>query len=128
MRASSETILNLETRFWQSMVDKDPEIAMTLIADHCLIAGPMGTMQITPAKYGEMTREGQWSLDKFEFTDVAVVHPNEDTAVIAYQVHQTGTMKDRKMDLHCADSTTWVRDGKSWKCVLHTETVMGKPN
>lgn len=130
MRPNSEAILNLETRFWQSMVDKDPEMAMTMIADECLITGPMGTMQITPKKYGDMTREGQWNLHMFEFTDVNVVHPTDDTAVIAYKVHQTGTMKDRKMDLHCADSTTWVRDGKTWKCVLHTETVMGptKPN
>jgi hypothetical protein len=128
MQRSSETILNLETRFWQSMVDKDPQTAMKLIADECLITGPMGTMQITPKKYGEMTRDGAWNLDGFEFTDVTVVRPNEDTAVIAYKVHQTGTMKDEKMDLHCADSTTWVRDGKTWKCVLHTETVMGKPH
>ena len=53
--------------------------------------------------------------------------PSADTAVIAYQVHQTGTLKDQRMDLRCADSTTWVREGKSWKCVLHTETVMGQP-
>jgi hypothetical protein len=127
MQASSEAILNLETRFWQSMVDKDPDTAMALIADQCLITGPMGTMQITPKKYGEMTREGQWTLDRFEFTDVNVVQPSDDTAVIAYQVHQTGMMKDQRMDLHCADSTTWVREGKAWKCVLHTETVMGQP-
>jgi hypothetical protein len=127
MQPNTETILNLETRFWQSMVDKDPDSAMTMIADQCLITGPMRTMQITPKKYGEMTREGQWRLDRFEFTDVSVVQPSEDTAVIAYQVHQTGTMKDQRMDLQCADSSTWVREGKAWKCVLHTETVMGQP-
>jgi hypothetical protein len=128
MQTASETILGLETRFWQSMVDKDIDTAMKLIADECLIAGPMGTMQITPEKYGEMAREGAWRLDKFEFTDVNVICPNDDTAVIAYKVHQTGTMKDEKMDLLCADSSTWIRDGQAWKCVLHTETVIGKPH
>jgi ketosteroid isomerase-like protein len=127
MQANSEAILALETRFWQSMVDKDPDTAMTLIADQCLITGPMGTLRITPLKYAEMTRASRWTLDRFEFTDVSVVHPSADTAVIAYQVHQTGTMNDQRMDLHCADSTTWVRDGRAWKCVLHTETVMGQP-
>ena len=124
MQPSSETILNLETRFWQSMVDKDPETAMKMIHDKCLITGPMGTMQVGPKKYAELTREGKWRLDRFEFSDVNVVQPNEDTAVIAYKVHQTGQMKDQRMDLHCADSTTWVRDGAAWKCVLHTETVL----
>ena len=48
----------------------------------------------------------------------------EDTAIIAYKVHQTGTMKDQPMDLNCADSTTWVRDNGEWKCALHTETIL----
>jgi hypothetical protein len=34
-------------------------------------------------------------------------------------------MKGAPMDLRCADSSTWVRDGAAWKCALHTETVLG---
>jgi hypothetical protein len=127
MQPSRDTILNLETRFWQSMVDKDPETAMKMIHEKCLITGPMGTMQVGPKKYGEMTREGNWQLDRFELSDVNVVCPNEETAVIAYKVHQSGKMKDGPMDLNCADSTTWVRDGSAWKVVLHTETILEQP-
>jgi hypothetical protein len=127
MKTSHDTILNLETRFWQSMVDKDPETAMTMIHEKCLITGPMGTMQVGPKKYGEMTREGTWELDRFEFSDVNVVCPNDETAVIAYKVHQTGSMKDQPMDLNCADSSTWVRDGSAWKVVLHTESIIEQP-
>jgi hypothetical protein len=97
---------------------------MSLIADECLITGPMGTMRSDPADYKRMTEEGQWDLDKFEFSDVEVIFPVEDTAIIAYKVHQTGTVKGQAMDLECADSTTWVRDGDDWKCALHTETVL----
>ena len=53
-----------------------------------------------------------------------MIFPAEDTAIIAYEVHQTGTMKDKPMDLRCADSTTWVRDGREWKCALHTATIL----
>jgi hypothetical protein len=28
------------------------------------------------------------------------------------------------MDLECADSTAWVRDGRAWKCALHTQTIL----
>jgi ketosteroid isomerase-like protein len=121
---SSDTIRKLETDFWQSMKDKDADKAMTMIAEECLVTGPMGAMKIDPKKYREMTRDGQWSLDTFELSDVDVIFPAEDTAVIAYKVHQTGTMQDGPMDLTCADSSTWVRDGSSWKCALHTETVL----
>ena len=124
MTESPDTIVKLEKTFWQSMVDKDADKAMTMIADECLITGPMGTMRSDPEDYKRMTEEGGWELDEFEFSDVEVIFPAEDTAIIAYKVHQTGTMKDRPMDLNCADSSTWVRDGDEWKCALHTETIL----
>ena len=114
----------LERKFWQTMVDKDPEAAMRLIADECLIAGPMGSMGIDPAKYAEMTKAGQWRLDSFEFSDVSVIQPNADTAIIAYKVRQRGEMKGETMDMECSDASTWVRDGGTWKCALHTETIL----
>ena len=122
----SATIERLETEFWQSMVDKDADKAVTMIADECLITGPQGTMRSDPADYKRMTEQGEWELDQFEFSDVQVIFPQEDTAIIAYNVHQTGSMKGQEMDLNCADSSTWVRDGDEWKCALHTETIIGE--
>lgn len=124
MVESTDTILKLEKAFWQSMVDKDANRAMKMIADECLITGPMGTMRSDPEDYKRMTQKGDWELDEFEFSDVQVIFPTEDTAIIAYKVHQTGTMKSKPMDLTCADSTAWVRDGREWKCALHTETIL----
>ena len=122
----SATIERLEKDFWQSMVDKDADKAMTMIADECLITGPQGTMRSDPADYKRMTEQGEWEVDQFEFSDVQVIFPQEDTAIIAYNVHQTGSMKGQEMDLNCADSSTWVRDGDEWKCALHTETIIGQ--
>ena len=122
----SATIERLETEFWQSMVDKDADRAVTMIADECLITGPQGTMRSDPADYKRMTEQGEWELDQFEFSDVQVIFPQDDTAIIAYNVHQTGSMKGQEMDLNCADSSTWVRDRDEWKCALHTETIIGE--
>lgn len=122
MLASKQTIVDLETRFWQSMVDKDAKFARTLIADDCLITGPMGAMKIDPAKYEAMTEEGQWTLESFKFSDMEVIFPSDDTAIVAYKVHQLGQMGGKAMDLRCADSSAWVRDADGWKCALHTET------
>lgn len=124
MTNDKQQIIDQEKRFWTSMKDKDVETAQSMIHEDCLITGPMGTMRVGPEKYAEMTRDGQWRLDQFDLTDVEVTFPTDDVAVIAYKVHQTGEMKGRPMDLHAADSTTWVRDGDSWKVVLHTESMM----
>ena len=126
MNQQAREIVDLETAFWQTMVDEDADKAMEMIADQCLITGPMGTMRSDPADYKRMAEQGDWELDRFEFSDVEVIFPAEDTAIIAYKVHQTGTMKGQTMDLNCADSTTWVRDGRDWKCALHTETIIGE--
>jgi ketosteroid isomerase-like protein len=126
MTESPDTIVKLEKTFWQSMVDKDADKAMKMIADECLITGPMGTMRSDPEDYKRMTEQGEWELDEFKFSDVDVIFPKDDTAIIAYTVHQQGTMKGETMDLNCADSSTWVRDGDEWKCALHTETIIGE--
>jgi hypothetical protein len=124
MARNQQTIVDLETRFWQSMVDKDAKLAKTMIADECLVTGPSGSMKIDPDKYESMTKEGQWHLDTFKFDGVEVLFPSDDVAVIAYKVHQEGTLKGERMDMNCADSTTWVNDGKKWKCILHTEAII----
>ena len=124
MTDSSDTIVRLETAFWQSMVEKDADKAKRMIAEECLIAGPMGSMKIDPEKYAEMTKAGQWTLDSFEFSEVSVIFPNEDTGVIAYKVRQRGEMKGAPMDMTCSDASTWVREGREWKCALHTETIL----
>ena len=124
MQPDKQTIIDLETRFWQSMKDKDPATAQAMIADHGLVVGPMGTMRMDPAKYAEMTEHGQWTLGSFELDGVDVIFPSADTAIVAYKVRQTGALKGEPMDLHCADSTVWVRDGGRWKVVLHTETLL----
>jgi len=124
MADSTQTIVDLETRFWKALVEKDTAKAAAMIADECLITGPSGAMRINPNKYTQMMQDGQWSLDTFEFSDLKVIFPAEDTAVVAYKVHQRGELKGEPMDMQCADSTAWVKDGRAWKCALHTETIL----
>ena len=128
MTGIKQQIFDLETRFWQSMKDKDVDTAKSLIAKEGLVTGPMGTMTMDPDKYAQMTRDGQWTLQNFKMDKVEVVQPNSDSAIIAYEVRQTGDMKGQPMDLRCADSSVWVKEGGDWKCALHTETILEDAN
>ncbi|MBW8755101.1 MAG: nuclear transport factor 2 family protein [Sphingomonadales bacterium] len=71
-----------------------------------------------------MTRKCQWTLKHFAFDELEVVFPTDDVAVIAYEVHQTGDIEGAKMDLRCADTSTWVKQDGGWKCSAHTETIL----
>ena len=124
MGADRQQIIDLETRFWQSMKDKDVPAAQALVADETLVTGPHGTMRADPAEFARMMREAPWTLDKFEMTDVDVIFPSDDVAVITYKVHETGEMEGKPMDMVAADSTVWARTGGDWKVALHTETVL----
>lgn len=124
MSGENNRILELEKKFWDSMVAKDAETAAGMIADPSMAVGPMGTIKMDPQTYKRMTNEGDWTLKSYELDDVEVVFPNESTAVIGYKVHQTGEMKGKPMDLRCADSTVWIRDRRDWKIALHSETIL----
>jgi hypothetical protein len=72
-----------------------------------------------------MTEDGHWSLHDYEFEDVEVVTPAPNVAVIAYTVRQKVTMDGQSMELHAADSSTWVRGPNGWECHAHSETFLG---
>lgn len=124
MTGNKQQIIDLETRFWQSMKDKDVEAAQAMVADESLVTGPHGTMRADPAKFGRLMREAPWTLDEFKMTDVDVIFPTDDVAVITYKVHETGEMEGKPMDMTAADSTVWARHGENWKVALHTETIL----
>ncbi|HEU4498648.1 MAG TPA: nuclear transport factor 2 family protein [Sphingomicrobium sp.] len=124
MTGNKQQIIDLETRFWQSMKDKDVEAAQAMVADESLVTGPHGTMRADPAKFGQLMREAPWTLDEFKMTDVDVIFPADDVAVITYKVHETGEMEGKPMDMTAADSTVWARHGDRWKVALHTETIL----
>jgi hypothetical protein len=50
MADSTQTIVDLEKRFWKALVDMNTEAAAGLIAVECLITGPHGALRIDPAK------------------------------------------------------------------------------
>ena len=128
MNLDKQQIIDLENRFWQSMKDKDVEAAQAMVAQETLVTGPHGTMRADPAKFATMMRQAPWTLDQFEMSDVDVIFPSDDVAVITYKVHETGAMEGKPMDLTAADSTVWARDGGDWKVALHTETILKDAN
>jgi ketosteroid isomerase-like protein len=124
MAADKQQIIDLENRFWQAIKSKDVDSAKAMVADQALVTGPSGTMRINPETFAQQMREAPWTLDQFEFRESDVLFPSEDVAVITYKVHQAGQMEGKPMDMTCADSTVWAREGGTWKCALHTETVL----
>lgn len=119
-----QVIIDLEKKFWDTMVSKDADAATEMMAKTSIVTGPQGVAQISHGDFGKMMEEGKWTLESYKFSDVQVIFPNKDTAVIAYRVRQKGTMGGKPYDMEAADASTWTKSGEEWLCVMHSETML----
>jgi hypothetical protein len=120
-------IRQLETAFWQSMVDQAPEKAAALLARQAVNVAMFGIHHFTPADYVTMAREGPARLTSFSFSNEKVLFPIPDVAVATYEVVQGFEMNGQPRETVCLDTTTWVRSGGKWLAAAHTETPRQDP-
>jgi len=125
MEDETRTLQDLERRFWQSMVDGNTDLALDMLDEPALMVSAHGSMKFDHATYRKMADQGPMVLKRFELGDIQAVFPNPDTAILMYSVNQTvapraGDGKETRQDM--VDTSTWVRKGGAWKCVMHTET------
>lgn len=126
MTSPSKTLIDLETKFWQSMVDQDTAAALKLLHDPACMATAHGAMKFDHAGYRKMAEQGSMVVTSFALSDVEVMFPTETTAVMTYRVKQSVAARDggNSTTQDMSDTSTWVHVGNRWQCVLHTESPM----
>lgn len=122
-----KVIIDLETKFWNAIRDRDPETATALMADPCLLSGAQGVMALTRSDYQRMSGDTSWKLHDFRMDKIDVQFPADDVAVIGYVIHEDVTVEGRKLELQAAETSTWVEKDGKWLCVAHTESILGDP-
>lgn len=125
MASPRETIVDLENRFWQSMIDNDPDTATELLTEPALMVSAHGAMQFDHAGYRKMAEQGPMVLTNYELSDMQVVFPSETTAIATYRVKQTVAQRGEKAGSDVQemnDTSTWIKEDGEWKCAMHTET------
>jgi len=122
--STRETLIELEMRFWNSLVDQDADTAIELLTEPALMVSEHGAMQFDHAGYRKMAEQGSKVLRSFELSNMQVMFPNYSTAVLTYHVKQEMSPRDEidGMTQEMNDSSTWIKEGKFWKCVMPTET------
>ena len=124
MTTHTKTLIDLETKFWQSMVDQNTDAALQLLHDPSMMATAHGAMKFDHAGYQKMAEKGSMVVTAFVLSDVEVMFPNETTAVLTYRVKQTVGARDggKSTTQDMSDTSTWIYLDKRWQCVLHTES------
>lgn len=124
-----KAVMDLENKFWQSMVDEDADTAIAMLAEPAVMVSSHGAMTFDHATYRRMAEQGEMVIKKFALSDMEAVFPNDDTAILTYRVQQTLSPRDKSRDIvqHMADSSVWTRQDGQWRCVMHTETLVETP-
>lgn len=121
MQDASREIEQLEHAFWSSLVDRDVDAATALLAPRALMVSSRGAMQFDPSQYAKMLQDPKHGLLDYTLSDMAVLFPTEDIAIVTYRAKQAMQMDGKQLEQDVVDSSTWVKlDGK-WKCAAHTE-------
>lgn len=128
MRTADNALIALEKKFWQSMVDEDTDTALSMLNEPSLMVSSHGAMQFDHAQYREMAEKGGMVIKSFKLSDMQVMHPSEDTAVLTYRVKQAIAQRGdtKEVEQEMADSSVWMRKDGEWLCVMHTETEIDK--
>ncbi len=121
-----ELLTDLETKFWQSMVDQNTDAALQLLHDPSMMATAHGAMKFDHAGYRKMAEQGSMVVTAFALSDVEVMFPAESTAVLTYRVKQTVVAREGGpgSTQNMSDTSTWLYLDARWQCVLHTESPM----
>ena len=124
MATPSKTLIDLENKFWQSLVDQDTDAALRMLGEPALMVSSHGAIKFDHAGYRKMAEHGSMVVTSFELSDVETVFPNEATAILTYRVKQkVAARQDGKSTVQeMNDTSTWVSTPDGWKCVMHTET------
>ena len=131
MPTPSKTLIDLETKFWQSMVNQDADTALEMLSEPALMVSSHGAMKFDHASYRKMAEQGSMVLTSVELSDVDVVFPNASTAILTYRVKQELAPRGEGHGVaqEMNDTSTWIQKGERWQCVMHTETpaAAGRP-
>ena len=120
-------LLDLERQYWQAIKEKNPDAAMRLTDEECIVTGAQGVGRMNRQVLSKMLKDAPYTLHDFELKDAEVRQVRDDVAILAYKVHEELTVDGKPVELDAADASTWVRRDGRWLCALHTESIAGDP-
>ena len=126
MTTTRDTLIDLENRFWRSMVDEDTDSALDMLSEPALMVSSHGAKKFDHDAYRKMAEQGSLVLTSYQLSDIDVTFANDDTAILTYRVRQELAPRGKSAGVtqEMADTSTWVRKDGQWQCVMHTETPL----
>jgi len=115
-------IERLEKAFWQSILEGSPQVATEMLTEPALMVSGHGAHKFDHATYTKMANDDRVKLLDYKISAMDVLLPTDDVAVASYRVLQKVEMEGKTTEMDAYDTSTWVKVGDQWRCVMHTES------
>lgn len=126
MTKQQNEIEGLEKAFWDSMIAGKPAVATKMLTEPAVMVGEHGVTKFDHAAYTKMANDDQYKLVDYTISEMDVIFPRNDVAVTTYQVDQRMEMQGKPLQMNMYDTSTWLKIGGDWRCVMHTESPVAK--
>lgn len=128
MSPDRDELIDLEKKFWQSMVDEQTDVALHMLAEPSFIVSPHGTMKFNHDTYRKMAEQGSVVIKRYDLGEMEATFIGDGAAVLCYEVRQVVAPrgKDQETEQHMKDTSTWVKVDGNWRCAMHTETPVSR--
>jgi|SRR5882724_7418303 len=126
-QADTKQLLELENQFWRAFQERDGSAAAQLSDEPSILAGAQGVSSLDRKTIASMFESLDSQLESFELKSPQVRFLTNDVAVVAYTVHEELIVDGEPVMLDAADSSTWIRRDGSWRCAMHSESLLGDP-
>ncbi|MGO1070393.1 nuclear transport factor 2 family protein [Lysobacter sp. CA199] len=115
-------IERLEHSFWQSILDRESEVATGMLTEPALMVSAHGANKFDHAAYAKMANDERFKLIEYKISGMDILFPRDDVAIASYRVSQKTQMDGKSMEMDVYDTSTWVKLDDQWRCVIHTES------
>ena len=111
-----------------SLQDHDIDESLRLTEFPLLLTGAQGASTIDKDTFVKLSNDHTWEIESFDLSKIQINVVNPNLALVAYHVHEDLTVDGGEpVSFDAADASVWIRRGGTWKCALHTESLLGDP-
>ena len=122
-------LMTLENQYRDAMKAGDGKAMERLTADGSVLVGGQGVRTVRRNEIAGMAATSEFQLQKYKVDDGTVTYRElaPGVAALAYRVEEDYLRGGKPYASNSYNCSTWVKNGNSWECAVHTETMIEPP-
>lgn len=114
-----ETIIEKEKAMYEAIKNGDMDTFKSNLAEDFMSVYESGISN----REQELESLKNLTINTYELSDIKVMQPSENLAIIAYTLDASGMWQNEQFSGKSYATSTWMKmDDDSWKGIMHTET------